>query len=178
MFSAKITLFSFTAPKGWVLDTESTPKTRVHAAFYPKGSNWKESKVVAYATARAKSETRKNVDELVSETLKAIQADGSPKAQVRFVGKVPNGQGKELSIYIFFGDKDGSFQGVAYAEETKTINALIYTSRDEKAFRDSFAVFEELAKSYVFIADEYNLEALKAAREKAEKNARRAPAEK
>jgi hypothetical protein len=171
-------VFSFTAPKGWVLDTESTPKTRVHAAFYPKDSTWKDSKVVAYATARTKTATLKSVDDVVTQTLKAIQADDNPKAQVRLVGKLPNGQGKEISIYVYFGDKNGNFEAAAYAEEDKTVNALIYTSRDEKAFRDSFPNFEAIAKSYVFIADAYDLKTLNAARAKAEKQGKAAPAEK
>ena len=145
--------FKLTAPPGWMLDNESAARQGVHAVFYPKGSSWKDGVVVAYARARPKTEAITTADDAAKFVVEDFHAHGSPNYQAKRIKSIRTASGKEAVIYHFSGDQWGNSEAAAYLVEAKTINFVILTSRDRKAFEDALPAFERLAASYVFVSD-------------------------
>lgn len=145
--------FSLTAPKGWILDNESGVGQGVRAVFYPKGSTWAKSEVVAYARARPKTDKIATADDVAKAVVEDFHAHGSPKYEGQRVKTFKADSGREVVIYHFSGDQWGNSEAVAYFVEDKTVNFLVLTSRDAKTFADSLPAFEALAKSYIFMGD-------------------------
>jgi hypothetical protein len=150
--------FNLKAPKGWMLDNESAANQGVHAVFYPKGATWKDSKVVAYAQARPRKEGMKTAADAAAETIKKFRDGGSEKYDGKKVKTVKTESGKEGEIYHFTGDKWGNFEAVVYFVQEKTINFIVFNSREEKVFTDSLPAFEELAKSYTFLGEKVDIQ--------------------
>lgn len=149
--------FSFKAPKGWVLDNESGVSQGIHAVFYEKGGSWQKSKVVAYARAADRG-TVKTAGDQVAKTIADFRKNGNDKYDGKKVKTVKTESGKEGEIYHFSGDKWGNFEAVAYFVEDKTINFVVFNSRDEKLFNDALPAFEELAKSYLFVGEKVGIQ--------------------
>ncbi|HEX7518427.1 MAG TPA: DnaJ domain-containing protein [Chthoniobacterales bacterium] len=145
--------FGFNAPKGWMLDNESGLKQGVHAVFYPKGSTWENSVVVAYASARPKTDKIVTADDAAKFVVEEFHANGSPNYQGKRIKTVKSDSGPEAVIYYFSGDQWGNSEAVAYYVETKTINFVTLTSRDSKAFENALPAFEQLAASYTFMGE-------------------------
>lgn len=150
--------FSFKAPKGWVLDNESGVGQGVHAVFYEKGGSWEKSKVVAYARAADRTDSVKTAADQVAKTIADFRKRGNVKYDGKLVKTVKNESGKEGEIYHFSGDKWGNFEAVAYFVEEKTINFVVFNSREEKRFKDALPAFEELAKSYLFVGEKVDIQ--------------------
>jgi hypothetical protein len=151
-------VFSLKAPKGWVLDNESGVKQGIHAAFFPKGGTWSDSKVVAYARVRQKKDGAPTVAQQVEDTVKHFRENDSPKYEGKKATTVKAEAGKVGEIYHFTGDQWGNFEAVAYFPEEKTINFIVMSVRDEKTFKDALPAFEELAKSYRFIGEKVEVQ--------------------
>src|SRR5690242_8275052 len=66
-------VFSFKAPKGWVLDNENGVNQGLHAVFYPKDSSWKDSKVVAYTQSRPRKDKVLTAAEQAADTIKTFR---------------------------------------------------------------------------------------------------------
>lgn len=145
--------FSLQAPKGWVLDNESAVQQGLHAVFYPKGESWADSTVMAYARGKPKTADMATAEDVAKAVVKDFQANGSPNYASKHVKTLKTDSGREAIIYHFTGDEFGNTEAVAYFVEEKSINFLVFNSRDPKVFADSLDVFEALAKSYVFIGD-------------------------
>ena len=145
--------FSLKAPKGWMLDNESGVNQGVHAVFYPKGSSWKDSVVVAYARARAKTDKIVTADDAAKFVVEDFHANGSPNYQGKRIKTIKCDSGNEAVIYYFSGDQWGNSEAVAYYVETRTINFVTLTSRDRDAFENALPAFEQLAASYTFMGD-------------------------
>ena len=144
--------FSLKAPKGWMLDNESAVRQGVHAVFYPKGSTWRDSTVVAYARARPKTKEIATAEAVARHVIADFHANGSPKYQGKYVKTIKTESG-EAVIYHFSGDEWGNSEAAAYFVETKTINFVTLNSRNRKVFEESLPAFEQLAASYTFIGD-------------------------
>ncbi|MES2595369.1 MAG: hypothetical protein V4662_08545 [Verrucomicrobiota bacterium] len=146
-------VFSLTAPKGWMLDNESAVDQGLHAVFYPKGKDWQDSPVVAYARATTLSEKVKSVEDQVKITVAGFHRDGSPNYKAEKVKTITTDAGKEAVIYHFTGDEWGNSEAVAYFLEAKTINFIVMNSRKVADFEKALPAFEALAKSYKFMGD-------------------------
>lgn len=146
--------FSLKAPKGWMLDNESGVEQGVHAVFYPKGSSWEKSVVVAYARARPKTAEIATADDAAKFVVEDFRANGNPKYSGKRVKTIKTTNGVDAVIYHFSGDQWGNSEAVAYYVEAKTINFVTLSSRDRKAFEDALPAFDKLAASYVFMGDE------------------------
>ena len=62
-------VFSLKAPRNWALDNTSAVKSGLHAVFFPTGSTWAESKVVAYARARPIDKEVQSVNDAVDAVI-------------------------------------------------------------------------------------------------------------
>lgn len=149
--------FSFKAPKGWMLDNESGVSQGIHAVFYEKGGSWQKSKAVAYARAADRGTVKTAADQ-VAKTIADFRKNGNDKYDGKKVKTVKTESGKDGEIYHFSGDKWGNFEAVAYFVEEKTINFVVFNSRDEKLFNDALPAFEELAKSYLFVGEKVDIQ--------------------
>ena len=145
--------FSLTAPKGWMLDNESGVQQGIHAVFYPKGSTWKDSAIVAYARSRPRTDKIATADDAAKFVLEDFRANGSPKYEAKRIKAIKTDAGQEVVIYHFTGDQWDNSEAVAYYVENKTINFVVFTSRNPKLFAESLASFDALAKTYIFMGD-------------------------
>lgn len=145
--------FSLKAPKGWMLDNESGVNQGVHAVFYPKGSNWKDGAIVAYARSRPKTDKIATANDAAKFVVEDFHANGSPKYEAKHIKTIKTDGGQEVFIYHFTGDQWGNSEAVAYYVEKKTINFVVLTSRNPKLFANSLSSFDALAKSYICMGD-------------------------
>jgi len=144
--------FNLKAPKGWVLDNESGSEQGMVAVFYPKGSNWSDSAIVAYARSRPKTAAIATADDAAKETVKQFHSSGNPNYQGKMDKTIKTDAGQDVVIYHFNGDQWNNYEAVAYFVEKDRINFIVLSSRDQKVFEQSLPAFEELAKSYKAMA--------------------------
>jgi hypothetical protein len=138
--------FNIKAPKGWVLDTESGVDQGAHAVFYPKGSTWSDSVIVAYARSRPVNDKIKNANDAAQDTVAQFKRNGSPNHQAKLLKTLKTESGQDVEIYQFTGDQYGNSEAAAYFVDKDRI--IVLSSRDAKMYQQSLPAFEELAKSY------------------------------
>jgi hypothetical protein len=100
----------------------------------------------------------KTVADQVANTIADFRKNGNIKYDGKKLKTVKTESGKEGEIYYFSGDKWGNFEAVAYFVEEKTINFVVFNSRDEKLFNDALPAFEELVKSYLFVTENVDIQ--------------------
>lgn len=143
--------FSLKAPKGWMLDTVSAVEQGLHAVFYPVGSSWQDSAVVAYARSRPRTEEMSSVEDVVKDLVATFHRKGSPDYVAKKHKTITADSGKKGEMYMFSGDKWGNSEAVVYFLEDKTINFVVFNSRTAADFEKFLGSFEELASSYIYI---------------------------
>ena len=148
-------VFSLKAPKKWSLDNSSAVKSGLHAVFFPTGSSWAKSTVVAYARSRPVTNEVKSIKDAVDAVIVDFHKNGSPKFEAKKDKNLKADSGRTGTVYKFTGDKYGNFEAVCYFKEEKTINFVVLSSRDKKAFDDAWESFVELCNSYTYISDGY-----------------------
>jgi hypothetical protein len=153
-------IFLLQVPKGWVMDCGSAVNQGIHCVFYPKGSNWKDSPVVMYASSRPKTRDIVTADDAAKDFVEEFHAKGHPEYRAKRIKTLKTDSGREAVIYHFNGDRWGNSEAVAYFVEDKTINFVVMTSSDPKRFAsslellaDSLGTFEALVKSYMFMGE-------------------------
>ncbi|MDR3404461.1 MAG: hypothetical protein P4L99_18315 [Chthoniobacter sp.] len=145
--------FSLKAPKGWMLDNETAVGQGFDAVFYPKGSTWEKSVVVAYARAQTRTKEVATADDAAKEAIADFRAKGMAKYDGKRVKTIKTKAGKEGVIYHFSGDKWGNYEAMVYFVEEKTINLMVLNARNRKAFEAALPAFDQLAESYGFMGD-------------------------
>lgn len=142
--------FNLKAPKGWTLDNSAGVSQKLNAVFYPNGSNWSDSPIVAYAQSRPKTPTIQNGDDAAKDTIKRFHEQGnSPNYQGTKLKTLKTDGGAEATLYQFSGDQWGNYEVAAYFVEKDRINFVVMNSRDKKLFDQNLPAFEALAKSYL-----------------------------
>jgi hypothetical protein len=151
--------FSFQAPPGWVLDSESGAKQGLHAVFYRVGQTWEQATTIAYARAATKDEVIRDIPSLVRFNVDRFHQSGSPNYEAKFVKTIPIPEGnRKAHIYYFEGDSWGNYEAAGYVEETKTINFVILSSKTKESFKAALPSFEALITSYLYLADRVQFE--------------------
>jgi hypothetical protein len=148
-------VFSLKAPKNWALDNTSAVKSGLHAVFFPVGSSWAKSKVVAYAQTRPIDTKVKSVQDAVDSLVADFHAKGHPNHKAEKDKEIKTDGGKVGIVYKFSGDKFGNLETVCYFQEKKTINFIVLSSRDKASFDDASEPFAALCKSYTYISDSF-----------------------
>ncbi len=146
-------VYTLQAPVGWVLDNESAVHQKLYAVFYPVGSTWANSRVVAYSKGITKDEVIKDIPSYVKFTIDGFIEKGSPNYLGKFIKTLDLKNKQEASIYHYQGDQWGNFEAVGYVEEEKTINIVVLNCKTKIEFENSLGAFESLVSSYVFLAD-------------------------
>ena len=149
--------FSFLTPDDWILDTKSGVSQGLPTVFYPRGYSWENSPVVMYARGVPRTASRQTIKAFVNETLESFKKY-SPNITVRLFKVIKTEAECEAEVYLYKGDKWGNKELVAYYLEKKTINFFVLSARTEFAFNKATQPFLDLAKSYVFITDQVQIE--------------------
>ncbi len=144
--------FFVTAPPGWVLDNRSGLGNRVHAAFYPQGSSWKDSAAVMYANGVTRS-SGETLDSFIADDIQTFRGR-SPQIQVKEGSSIKTKDGRVALVRYFSGDQSGNHEAVAYIAEKRAIIVLALSARTQDAYQSSLQSFEELVRNYSFISDD------------------------
>jgi hypothetical protein len=137
--------FFVTAPPGWVLDNQSGLSNKVHAAFYPQGSSWRDSPAVMYANGVARS-SGETVDSFIADDIQTFRGR-SPQIQVKEASPIKTKDGRIAAVRYFSGDQSGNHEAVAYIAEKRSIIVLALSARTQDAFQRSLRPFEELVQN-------------------------------
>lgn len=143
--------FFLEAPQGWVLDNESGAKQNLHAVFYPKGSTWKDSKVVMYAFSVLKSDPRyPSVEKAMAYDKTQVQQH-KPETKIQSGNTLKTKQGKAVSTLRFLGNQFDRFEASAYVDNENSIDRLIVSADSEMALKNSMDAFNYLVTSYLLM---------------------------
>jgi len=147
--------FALTAPKGWVLDTNSGRQQGLQAVFYPKGSSWKNGAAVMYANVYQKNDpTKESAQTVIANDVADFKKD-SPSLKVVDADSMPTrtdarSKDKKATVKYFTGDRNGNSEAVAYVDEGNLVVMLVLNARSQKDFEDSLPAFKEFVGSYFF----------------------------
>jgi hypothetical protein len=145
--------FVLKAPGGWVIDATSGVDQGLPVVFYPEGTSWSESPVVAYARARPRTKAVSSVEETVNAVVETLRAKGNPAYSAKLFKTIRTSNGKEGVIYRFSGAKTGDLEATVYFVEKRTIDFVTLSCRSQTVFESSLPAFEQLAASYQFQVD-------------------------
>ena len=145
--------FSLTAPDGWILDNKSGINQGLYAVFYRKGESWENAVTVMYAnTASLEDKAHNTLDQLIKYDLDNFKSNYSDI-------KITDGKDLQIKdnviarIKYLSGKSYGNYEAMAYIDAGKTGVMIIMSSRTKVGFDNSLTAFEDLVKSYFFMAD-------------------------
>lgn len=145
--------FSLTAPMGWVLDNHSGVSQGLHAVFYRGGEAWESAITVMYAnTASLEDEAHKSLEQLIKYDLNNFKKnyDGILITDGKDIMISGNVVGK---IKYLSGESYGNYEAISYIDAGKVGVLIVLSSRTKDGFETSLPAFEDLVKSYLFLAD-------------------------
>lgn len=145
--------FSMTAPKGWIIDSESGTKFRIGLVFYPVGTEWGKGDVMLYVRTRPKIGAVKTIDQQIEYTLNDYHSHGHPnyKLEEKTTYKLSNGT--LATIAKFSGDSWNNHEMIGYFDEENVINFLVLNARNKTAFDTSQNTFFQILDSYRYVTD-------------------------
>jgi len=150
--------FGLTAPDGWVLDNHSGVNQGLYAVFYRKGQTWENATTVMYAnTATLEDRVHKTIDQLITYDLNNFRKEYS-NIQICDAQDIIVNDKVIAKIKYLSGKSYGNFEAIAYIDAVKTGVMIIMSSRTKEGFETSLNAFENLVKSYIFIADKVVIE--------------------
>lgn len=146
--------YALTAPKDWVLDSESGASKGLAAVFYPKDSTWGDSPVWMYTSTSFKD--IKNQDTLQ----KMIDVDVTNYRDNRKTQKIidaPSITTKDKKtkaiVKCFLGDINGNYEACAYIDEPTVVVFIVITSPNKKGFEANLSAFNDLVSSYFYMTN-------------------------
>ena len=140
--------FSFTAPKGWVLDNQSGVQQGLHMVFYPVGQSWSASPVMAYGRSVRKDSRLRTIEDQVKATVEQFHRNGSPNYRAEAKDRLSLPGGQKVHVYFFQGDRWGNYEAAGYVEEPETINFLVYNARNKTEFEKHLPAFRSTIATY------------------------------
>jgi len=145
--------FSLTAPDGWILDNKSGVSQGLYAVFYRKGESWKNAETVMYAnTASLEDNAHKTIDQLIRYDLDVFKSNFSD-LNITDGKDILIKDNKIAKVKYLSGKSYGNYEAMAYIDAGKTGVMIIMSSRTREGFDNSLTAFEDLVKSYFFMAD-------------------------
>ena len=143
--------YILTAPKGWVLDSQSGLAQGFHAVFYPAGSSWDNGEEVCYTNA-VLLENTENIDDVIKWDIDKFKKN-SPDLKAEPKGLIFIEVGKQAKVVYYAGDANNDYIATAYIPETKAIVLISLSTKTKKDFTGSLEAFQALVKSYSFLTD-------------------------
>jgi hypothetical protein len=150
--------FMICEPDGWILDNKSGVRQGLHAVFYPEGETWQSANAIMYMNWATKDEVIKNIEDLIQYNLTTFKKNGSQNVKAEFIKNISTTDNKEGQIWEYTGDQWGNYEWLCYYEEESGIAIAVLSSRTEKDFKSSKEAFIQLAKSYLFMTENVNIE--------------------
>ena len=145
--------FSVTAPDGWVLDNKSGISQGIHAVFYRQGESWEKAMTVMYAnTASLENKAHKTLQQLIKFDLDNFKKN-YPDLNITDCKDIVIKDNVIAKVKYLSGKSYGNFEALAYIDAGKTAIMIIMSSRSKDGFDTSLTAFENLVKSYFFMAD-------------------------
>ncbi len=142
--------FMLSPPPGWILSCAAEAEEGVPVALWPKGSNWRDAKVVMYVTPSSKSSPQETLDRFANDSDARFKVD-KPGVIIRTGKQLMTTDKRIALVREFTGDPWGNFEAVAYID-SKTIFAMVVLSaRDEKTYRANYAAFEKVVAGYAYM---------------------------
>ncbi len=143
--------FYLTAPKGWVLDKSTGVNQGLFVVLYPAGGSWKTSAAVMYAyTAGNNSTNSQSAERLIYSDISQYK-QRCPTVMIKKSPELQTKDKKTALVRLYF---YSNYESVAYIDEKQITVMLVLTARAEKDFNESFPAFQELVRSYSFLASE------------------------
>ena len=143
--------FFLTSPGGWVMDNSSGMNQGLYAVFYPKGGGWKTSPAVMYAyTVSKESDGHETTEKLIYSEVLQYKAN-YPDVTINFSPELATKDKKNAIVRLFF---YSNYESVAYIDEKPITVILVLTATSKKEFERAFPSFQELVKSYSYLASE------------------------
>ncbi|MBI5299189.1 MAG: hypothetical protein HY877_02685 [Deltaproteobacteria bacterium] len=140
--------FSVEAPTKWVLDVSNAPP-ELNLILYPQGQTWADASSVMYARVLKKGKRQ------IQDIIKEDEAD--------FLQRCPQGkiEKKSLTVKIKNPSETRSFlcsgnayEAVTFIDIEKVAVLFVLSSRTETAFNAGLKDFENLVRSFGWIASE------------------------
>lgn len=145
--------FGLTAPDNWLLDNQSGVNQGLHAVFYEEGFTWANAITVMYANAASlEDSTHSTLNALIEYDLNNFKSQYSDLI-IKDQNPIKINEKTTAIVKHLSGDSYGNFEAIAYIDAGNTGIMIIMSSRTKEGFNKSLNAFEELVKSYIFIAD-------------------------
>jgi tetratricopeptide (TPR) repeat protein len=140
--------FNISAPKGWVLDTESGVNQGMPCVLYPKGSSWSDAKTVMYANLAGTE--FEGVNLFVEAAIKWMEkTHGRPKEKVAS-GKTKDGHDYFINEYPAT-KTYSQWERVGYIQLPRGVGFIVLTSRDKANYQKDSGKLEEVLKSLTYV---------------------------
>jgi hypothetical protein len=144
--------FGLVAPPGWVLDNSRGVSEGLHAVFYPKGTSWKDSRVVMYAnTVHKGTATTKSVRSIIADDI----AEFKEKAKAPTVtdeSPLTTRADKSAVVKGFVDVARNVYEFVAYVDEPRVVVMLVLSADTKQGAAAAMPAFKQLVASYFFIS--------------------------
>lgn len=140
-------VFSLEAPHKWVLDVLKVPP-ELNLVLYPRGQTWADASAVMYGRVLKKG--KKSFQDIIQED----EADFLQRCPQGKIGK------KSLTVKIknsetrSFLCPDSAYEVVTFIDTEKVAVLFVLSSRTETAFNAGLKDFENLVRSFSWIASE------------------------
>lgn len=145
--------YSLTAPDGWVLDNKSGVNQGLYAVFYKQGESWDKAGTVMYTnTASLEVNAQKSIEQLIKYDLDNFKKKYSD-IQIVDAKDIVIKENVVAIVKYLSGKSYGNYEAMAYINAGKTGIMIIMSSRTKQGFDNSLSAFENLVKSYLFMAD-------------------------
>lgn len=146
-------VFSLTAPDGWVLDNKSGVRQGLQAVFYKKGESWSNAATIMYANAASLEDSAHlNLDRLIKYDIDNFIKQ-YPDLNIIDGNNILIKDGLTAKIKYLSGRSYRNFEAIAYVDATQNGIMIVMSSRTKEGFDSSLNAFENLVKSYLYIAD-------------------------
>lgn len=142
--------FMLSPAPGWVLSCESGEHEGLPVALWPKGSNWKDAKVVMYVNPSKKPDSAETLEHFVDYSATKFKAD-KPGVVIKAGKPLKTADGRTAIVQDFTGDPWGNFESVAYIDSKTIFATIVFSSRNEKDFRANHDAFEKVVASYAYM---------------------------
>jgi hypothetical protein len=142
---------SFQAPSGWVLDNASGVNQGVHAAIYPKGSNWHDAPAIMYANC-AEKDKKDDLASFIAGDVESFKQNDSGLT-VKDVSKEFHAGNHSVAKYF-----DGnSKEAVTYVDEDSVICMLVLSAKSQQDYIKAVPAYNEFLSSYKFLTHQVDL---------------------
>ncbi len=143
--------FMMVSPMGWVMDNKASLSQGLNAVFYPKGGSWKHSDIVMYVhtVPRAREMSLEQFADYAAKNhiRKTYSSRYFREAPLHIAGS------QYAQIRTFTKDRWGKYDIAGYIGEDDVFVVIVMNANNRTLLEKHIPDFEELIKSYTFLAN-------------------------